>query len=66
MNVAELLGVIYIAVNASGTSPGNAYKALGVVVLWCLIGVAWVLWNPQHRGKKVFHDPGKREAVAVQ
>jgi amino acid transporter len=66
MNVAELLGVIYIAVNASGTSPGNAYKALGVVVLWCLIGVGWVLWNPHHRDKKVFHDPGKREAVAVQ
>ena len=30
MNVAELLGVIYIAVNGSGTTPGDAYKALGV------------------------------------
>ena len=32
MNIAELLGVIYIAVNGSGTTPGDAYKALGVVV----------------------------------
>jgi len=65
MNIAELLGVIYIAVTGSGTSPGDAYKALGIVVLWCLIGVFWVLMNPQMRGKKVFHDPGERESVAV-
>ena len=66
MNIAELLGVVYIAVNASGTSPGDAYKALGVVVLWCLIGVVWVALNPNMRGKKVFHDPGQRDAVSVQ
>jgi amino acid transporter len=64
MNIAELLGVVYIAVNASGTSPGNAFKALGVVAVWCLIGVVWVLSNPNMRGKKVFHDPGQR-AVSV-
>ena len=60
MNIAELLGVVYIAVNGSGTSPGNAFKALGVVALWCVIGVVWVLMNPNMRGKKVFHDPGQR------
>jgi amino acid transporter len=65
MNIAELLGVIYIAITGSGTSPGDAYKALGVVILWCLIGVVWVTSNPNMRGKKVFHDPGKRDAVPV-
>jgi APA family basic amino acid/polyamine antiporter len=65
MNIAELLGVIYIAVTGSGTTPGDAYKALGIVILWCLIGVVWVLSNPNMRGKKVFHDPGKRDAVPV-
>ena len=65
MNIAELLGVVYIAVNASGTSPGDAFKAIGVVVVWCLIGVVWVLSNPKMRGSKVFDDPGQREAVAV-
>ena len=63
MNIAELLGVVYIAVNASGTSPGNAFKALGAVALWCVIGVVWVLVNPNKRGHKVFHDPGQRQAV---
>ena len=42
MNIAELIGVIYIAVNASGTSPGDAYKALGIVAVWAIIGVVWV------------------------
>jgi len=65
MNIAELLGVVYIAVTASGTSPGDAYKALGVVALWCLIGVVWVMVNPNMRGKKVFHDPGQRQAAPV-
>jgi amino acid transporter len=61
MNVASLLGVLYIALNGSGTSPGNAYKALGVVVIWCLIGVVWVMSNPKMRGTKVRHDPGQRD-----
>jgi len=65
MNFAELLGVIYIAGTGSGTTPGDAYKALGVVVLWCLIGVVWVLANPNMRGRKVLHDPGQREAAPV-
>jgi amino acid transporter len=65
MNIAELLGVVYIAVTASGTSPGDAYKALGAVILWCLIGVVWVLMNPNMRGTKVFHDPGQREPVSA-
>ena len=65
MNIAELIGVVYIAVNASGTSPGNAYKALGVVVIWILIGVVWVLSNPNMRGTKLLQDPGQRSAAAV-
>jgi APA family basic amino acid/polyamine antiporter len=52
MNVAELLGVVYIAITGSGTSPGDAEKAIGVVVLWCLIGAFWVATNPEkHHGR---------------
>jgi amino acid transporter len=65
MNIAELLGVIYIAITGSGTTPGDAYKALGVVILWCIIGAVWVVSNPNMRGTKVFHDPGKREPVSA-
>jgi len=52
MNIAELIGVVYIAVQGSGTSPGNAYKALGVVGLWCVIGALWVLLNPSSKHAK--------------
>ena len=61
MNIAEMLGVIYIAVTGSGTTPGDAYKALGVVIVWCVIGFIWVMSNPNMRGSKVLSDPGKRE-----
>jgi len=64
MNIAMLVAVFYIAVTGSGTTPGDAYKAIGVVVLWCIIGAVWVLANPDMRGKKVFHDPGRRERAA--
>jgi APA family basic amino acid/polyamine antiporter len=65
MNIAELLGVIYIAATGSGTTPGDAYKALGVVILWCIIGFIWVMSNPNMRGSKVLSDPGRRDAVPV-
>ena len=54
MNFLELLGVVYIAVTGSGTSPGDAEKAIGVVVLWCILGAAWVAYNPEkHHARKV-------------
>ncbi len=65
MNIAELLGVFYIAVTGSGTTPGDAYKAMGVVILWCIIGAIWVGLNPKMRGTKVIHDPGRREPSTV-
>jgi basic amino acid/polyamine antiporter, APA family len=55
MNLAELLGILYIAVNGSGTAPGNAYKALGVVVLWCIIGAVWVALNPSGKHARAVH-----------
>jgi APA family basic amino acid/polyamine antiporter len=48
MNVAELLGVVYLAVKAGGDSSKNAFIALGVVVVWSILGFAWVALNP-HR-----------------
>ena len=65
MNFAELVGVVYIAVTGSGTSPGDAYKAIGIVVIWILIGVIWVARNPNMRGTKLLHDPGQRTDAPV-
>ncbi len=64
MNVLELLGVIYIAITGSGTSPGNAEKALGVVILWCVIGFAWVALNPNRAHAKAVLE-AKKDKVAV-
>jgi amino acid transporter len=55
MNIGELCGVIYIAVEGSGTSPGNAYKALAIVAIWCVIGAVWVLMNPSGKHAKDVH-----------
>ena len=46
MNIAELLGVVYLAVHAGGTSASDAYKAMGLVGIWIVIGVVWVVLNP--------------------
>jgi amino acid transporter len=46
MNIAELLGVLYIGFAAGGLTSQDYIKALAIVGVWCLIGVAWVLINP--------------------
>ncbi|HJT37638.1 MAG TPA: APC family permease, partial [Actinomycetota bacterium] len=62
MNVAELLGVIYLAVKSGGDAGKEAYYALGVVVVWIIAGIAWVAMNPGMRGRKVLED---RERVTL-
>ena len=56
MNIAELLGVIYLAVKSGGDAGKEAYYALGLVVVWIIVGVAWVAMNPNMRGKKVLEE----------
>src|SRR5580704_9298723 len=67
MNVAEMIFVLYIAVTGSGTTPADAYKAIGVVVLWCLIGFVWVNANPnKHHAKGVHEERKGQETIAVK
>jgi len=56
MNIAELFGVLYISLTGSGTSPGDATKAIGIVVVWCLIGFIWVMTNPTKRHALQVHQ----------
>ncbi|HVM65170.1 MAG TPA: APC family permease, partial [Acidimicrobiales bacterium] len=54
MNLAELVGVVYLAVTAGGTTAKDAYKSIGIVVVWIVIGVLWVALNPnKHHAKSV-------------
>lgn len=61
MNLAELSGVVYLAVKAGGTTSTDTYKAIAVVVAWCVAGIVWVALNPRMRGSKVFADPPPTE-----
>jgi len=49
MNLAELFGVVYLAVTAGGTTAKDAYKSLAIVGVWIVIGVVWVALNPNKR-----------------
>ena len=53
MNLAMLIGVVYLAVQAGGESASDAYKALAVVGLWIVLGGLWFVVNPAMRGKKM-------------
>ena len=64
MNLAELCGVVYLAITAGGTSSKDAYKALAIVGGWIVLGILWVTLNPAMRSSKVFHDPGRKQQVA--
>jgi APA family basic amino acid/polyamine antiporter len=63
MNVAELSGIVYLAVKAGGDSSKNAYIALAMVAVWIVAGIVWVLSNPHHRGKPILAVPGFREKL---
>ncbi|GAC1602655.1 MAG: hypothetical protein NVS3B21_30920 [Acidimicrobiales bacterium] len=69
MNLAELAGVVYIAATGSGTSPGDAFKALGVVGLWIVLGFVWFAINPgRHHAKASMvdkHNSDKPIAISV-
>jgi len=57
MNVAELVGIVYLAVTAGGATAKDAFVAIGIVAVWIVIGVAWVALNPAMRGQKLLADP---------
>ncbi len=57
MNLAELCGVVYLALAAGGSGATDAIKALAIVGVWIAIGVLWVAFNPnKHAAKKVVND----------
>jgi basic amino acid/polyamine antiporter, APA family len=65
MNLAELFGVLYLAITAGGTASKDAYKSLAIVGVWIVIGVIWVALNPnKHHAKKVHEGRHEREARA--
>ncbi|MHB8467305.1 MAG: APC family permease [Acidimicrobiales bacterium] len=65
MNLAELFGVIYLAVTAGGTSAKDTYKSLAIVGGWIVLGIIWVALNPSKgHAKGVVEDRKKSGAIA--
>jgi amino acid transporter len=65
MNVAELFGVVYLAIKAGGESATDAYKALAMVGIWIVIGVVWVVLNPNKRGTKLIDKEAPQRVSAL-
>ncbi len=68
MNVAMLAGVVYLAIKAGGATSNDAYKSIGIVVAWCVVGLIWVLVNPtRHHAKTVVEErkAAPKEAVSA-
>jgi hypothetical protein len=64
MNIVEMLAVFYIAFSeGTGTTPGNAIKALVVVGIWAGAGVLWVAFNPKKPSARTVVDD--RQPVGV-
>ena len=58
MNLAELFGVVYLAITAGGNASKDAYKALAVVVAWIVVGAIWVAVNTSRQGHTLLpHSP---------
>ena len=57
MNLAELAGIVYLAVAAGGATAKDAFIAIGMVAAWVAIGIVWVALNPATRGQKLLADP---------
>jgi amino acid transporter len=64
MNIAELVGIVYLAIMAGGATGMDAWIALGMVGFWVVVGVAWVGLNPAMRGTKLIAAPAETAAAA--
>jgi APA family basic amino acid/polyamine antiporter len=66
MNVAELLGVVYLAITAGGATSKDAYKSIAIVVGWIALGAIWVAVNPnKHHARGVVEGRKRADAMVA-
>jgi len=60
-NILMLLGVVYLAVTAGGSTATDVEVALGFVVVWLIGGGVYLMLNSRHQQRTVFHasHPGQ-------
>ena len=57
MNVAELFGIVYLAIVAGGSTGADAWIAIGMVGVWMVLGFVWIALNPATKGQRLIADP---------
>jgi len=57
MNIAELVGIVYLAIMAGGSTSIDAWIAIGIVAVWMVLGVVWMALNPATKGQPMIADP---------
>jgi hypothetical protein len=65
MNIAELCGVVYLAITAGGSGSKDAYKALAIVGVWIVLGIVWVAINPSKHHAKAVVESRKSDTPSV-
>jgi basic amino acid/polyamine antiporter, APA family len=67
MNIGELLGVFYVGFSeGTGTTPGDYIKAIGVVVVWIVLGIIWVAANPnKHQARSALEAKKVEGSIAI-
>jgi APA family basic amino acid/polyamine antiporter len=66
MNLAELCGVVYLAIKAGGATSKDAYKSLAIVGAWMVLGILWVAINPKKGHAKSVVSDRKRAPISVE
>jgi len=65
MNLAELCGVVYLAITGGGSGSKDAYKALAIVGVWIVAGIVWVAVNPNKGHARTVVEDRKPTASPV-
>lgn len=60
-NLAMLVGVVYLSVAAGGSTATDTQVAIGVVVVWTILGGVYMVMNSQRQRRSVLHSehPGR-------
>ena len=57
MNLAMVAGIVYLAIVSGGATANDAWIAIGIVAVWIVIGIIWVVLNPATKGQKILANP---------
>jgi basic amino acid/polyamine antiporter, APA family len=59
MNLAMVAGIVYLAIVSGGATANDAWIAIGIVAVWMVIGIVWVVLNPATKGQKIIGAPAE-------